>query len=450
MQTDTQTKFDHLTACINQMSQAMAGNAATVPNVIGAPIAGQNAAPPTPQSQKPSGSGGSDSQNSDTESSKSGKHSKRTKRTKKTKRRSTLANSPPRPKKSQDDDTSSLSSHGRAVDQSDFDYEGENDTTDDKRQGQRNKYRRKPNSLPMKEFNFGDKAADWTSWIKKFENIVFAAEEPSTREEHHKSNIKWLPAYLNTLAHDIFVSCKNRKNWAKLKRELEDAFDDPEVKQKWRTDLQAYKWDEVVPLHVYKGNVTRFVNKFDIEIRNNPGALRSNYFTRFVGGLPKDYKKFLDQQLYEDKQTVEHAVRAAQKFLGIKNDKIEEDKQIKRETGAAGFESSSGDDRLRLLEQENEELRTSFNTLENMVMSSNQTPPRTPGVEHHDYNNARFANQAQTTSSHPSYEGHSLPWSIANSADLSTDFGANAMATHSQSSPLSYYQHPRRDRSNDQ
>jgi len=212
------------------MSQAMVGNAPIVPNVTGAPIAGQNAAPPTPQSQKPSGGAGSDSQNNDTDSSKSGRHPKRTKRTKKTKRRSTSANSPPRPKKSQDDDTSSVSSHGRAVDESDFDYEGENDSSDDERQ--RNKYRRKPNSLPMKEFNFGDKAADWTSWIKKFENIVFAAEEPSTREEHHKSNIKWLPAYLNTLAHDIFVNCKNRKNWTKLKRELEDAFDDPEVKQK--------------------------------------------------------------------------------------------------------------------------------------------------------------------------------------------------------------------------
>ena len=289
-----------------------------------------------------------------------------------------------RSRKSQDDDASSVSSHGRAAEDSDFIYEASEDTN-----RKRRRQRKSPHSLPIKEFNFGDKAADWTSWIKKFENIVFAAEKPTSKEAHHKANTTWLPAYLNAQAHDIFITCRHKRNWTKLKRELEDTFDDPTIGQKWRTDLQAYKWDEIIPLHVYKGNVIKFVNKFDKEIRHNLEALRVNYFTRFVGGLPKDYKKFLDQQLYEDKQTIKHAVRAAQKFQGIKNNKQEKDR--KKEVAAGGFQSSHSEDRLCVVEQGLRRLTTENNTFKNMLQNGNKTPPRTPSQDQWDNNSRRTA-----------------------------------------------------------
>ena len=199
---------------------------------------------------------------------------------------------------------------------------------DDGRAPQRGSSRRQPSSLNIKEFNFGEDSADWTSWVKKFEGTVRGACNPRDEADHHKLNLRYLPSYLNTAAHDVFLSCRHRNNWRKVVEELEEAFDDPGIKQRWATDFKAYTWDQKTPLHIYKSNVVQFVNKFESELRHAPEARKKAYFTRFVGGLPDDYINFIEQQLYGNKQTVEHALKVSQQFKIIKDRKTSTNERI--------------------------------------------------------------------------------------------------------------------------
>ena len=213
-------------------------------------------------------------------------------------------------------------------------------------------YKREPTSLNIKEFNFGESSADWTSWIKKFQGTVRGACNPRDEAEHHKLNLRWLPSYLNTAAHDIFLNCRHRrkpKDWRKLVEELEEAFDDPAIRQRWATDLKAYTWDQKTPLHVYKSNVVHFVNKFESGLRNAPVARKRAYFTRFVGGLPDDYINFIEQQLYGSKQTIEHALQVSQQFKIIKDRTTETKKEV---AGAMAPQGNSMNKRIHALEQQ--------------------------------------------------------------------------------------------------
>ena len=234
--------------------------------------------------------------------------------------------------------------------------------------------RRQPFTIGIDEFNFGAESADWTSWVKKFQSTVKNACNPKTVEEHHKYNLKWISTKLNTTAHDLYLGCRHRgKNWPKLVKELEEAFDDPEVKQRWSTDLKAYVWDEKSPLHVYKGNVMRYVNKFDSEIRGCGKALRKAYYSRFVGGMPDDFVNFIETALYDDKRTIDRALKVAQQFQIVKK-RAAGKAGATKETAAAGvaFHDNYGSERIQALEQNIAKLTTETNTLRNKVTSSDQ------------------------------------------------------------------------------
>ena len=146
----------------------------------------------------------------------------------------------------------------------------------------------------------------------------------------------------------MYTNCKHKNEWEKLKQELEDAFEDPEIRQNWKTNLAAYRWDGVQPLHVFKGNIIRLVCKYDSDLKVSPKALESAYYSRFHAGLPEDYQGFIEQQLYDDKQTIEHAVRSAQRFQACK--RKQKGKQSKEVSAAVTFENDFHG-RLRALEQ---------------------------------------------------------------------------------------------------
>ena len=231
--------------------------------------------------------------------------------------------------------------------------------------------RRQPFVIGIADFEFGSEGADWTAWVKKFQSTILNACSPRTTEEHHKYNLRWLPSKLNTAAHDIWLNCRHKGSWARVVKELEEAFDDPEVKQKWSTDLKAYTWDEKSPLHVYKGNVMRYVNKFDSEIRGSEKALKKAYYSRFVGGMPDDYVNFIETSLYDGKRTIDRALKVAQQFQIIKKRTIGKASATK-EVAAAGvaFHGNFGNERIQALEQDLAKLTTETNTLKNKVNSS--------------------------------------------------------------------------------
>ena len=246
--------------------------------------------------------------------------------------------------------------------------------------------------VEIKEFNFGEEGADWTSWVKKFQASVKGACNPRNAKEHHKYNLRFLPMRLNTTAHDIFLNCRHKDDWPKVAKELEEAFDDPAVKQRWRTDLRAYTWDEKQPLHVYRGNVIRYVNKYDSELRTCPEARKKAYYGRFVGGMPEDYVNFIEQQLYDDKQTIDRALQVSQQFQITKQRTSKSD--TKKEV--AGHVSFHGNERLATVEQEIAKLNTKTNTLDNKIKSgagwntsdAGKTPPAFPRQRSNDRYNS--------------------------------------------------------------
>ena len=249
-------------------------------------------------------------------------------------------------------------------------------------------YTKRTQSLPnIKPFKFGDKDADWTTWVKQFVRTIKGYLHPKTQNDLFRICLEMLPAYLNPAAHNALENCQHQDDWPKLILELEECFDDPRIKQNWQTDFKAYKWDGIEPLHVYKGNVMRYVDKYDEDLRGLTKPLRKAYFNRFLAGLPTDYHDFVDQQLYDENRIVENALKSAQKFQGMKERRSKEEQANKyaKEVGASAnfndadkktnvtFESSNTHERLRAIERNIEQLNTERNK-QNRASSDDRFP----------------------------------------------------------------------------
>ena len=75
--------------------------------------------------------------------------------------------------------------------------------------------------------------------------------------------------------------------------ELEESFEDVDVRAEWKSNMKAFVWDEVQPLRVYLAKVERYVDTFDKELIRDPEGRKSQYYTRFVNGLPADYAEYI-------------------------------------------------------------------------------------------------------------------------------------------------------------
>ena len=255
---------------------------------------------------------------------------------------------------------------------SDFAKSDSDDGSDEDRRPRRSYRKTRPTTLPgISQFKFGEANENWTSWVTQFRNTVKGHTDPRDRDDLNKTCLKLLPAYLNPIAHDIYTDCKHKKEWSALKKELEEAFEDPEIRQNWKTNLGAYKWDGSQPLHVYKGNVMRLVNKYDTEIRDTPAALDSAYYSRFHAGLPEDYQGFIEQQLYEGKQTINYAVRSAQRFQAWKKKQKDKPSEV---SASATFKSTNTHERLRAVEHGIERINTHINSNSAQKASGNHYP----------------------------------------------------------------------------
>ena len=288
---------------------------------------------------------------------------------------------------------------GRSRRPFDRDSDSDSEVFEERRKASASRFRRQTSALPgVKPFKFGEAEADWTSWILQFVDTVKGHFEPATNAELYSTCLRLIPTYLNPMAHSVYAGCKYKDNWVALVVELEEAFDDPEIRQNWEMDRAAYKWDMVQPLHVYKGNVMRYVNKFDSELRGSTEALRKNYYARFLAGLPEDYQNFIDQQLYDGKQSIDHALRAAQKWKSIKKRKEGEGKKEKDVgasvtfAGATGvtFENSNAHERLRTVEQGIERINTHLNSLTARSFSNDRRSPHRGYSPNRSYSNSRY------------------------------------------------------------
>ena len=328
-------KVDSIIDTMNQLSLALGQQGLTLPNVAGT-LPGTKGKGPKKSKGAPRTSG------NESNGHDSGKNSARTRR------------------RDSSSDFAKTSSDG--------------DDSDDDRRPRRNHRKTRPGTLPgISQFKFGEANENWTSWIKQFRNTVKGHTDPRDRADLNKTCLKLLPAYLNSLAHDIYTNSKHKSDWDLLKKELEDAFEDPEIRQNWKTNLGAYKWDGSQPLNVYKGNIVRLVNKYDTEIRETPAALDSAYYSRFHAGLPEDYQGFIEQQLYEGKQTIDYAVRSAQRFQAWKKKQKDKPPEI---SAATTFENTNTHERLRAVEHGIERINTHINRNSAQNQNGNRYPSK--------------------------------------------------------------------------
>ena len=167
-------------------------------------------------------------------------------------------------------------------------------------------------------YSSADKNMDFAVWVAQFEDAVKQQAKPHSKKRHWKQCINWLPQSLKPDAYAIYQRARNRDDWPKLRAELEEAFEDSDVRSEWRSNMKAYVWDEVIPLREYKARVERYVDTFDRDIVESPDALRNMYYSRFVNGLPYDYNEFVVLGLSSKKADIDKALEACLRFQSSK------------------------------------------------------------------------------------------------------------------------------------
>ena len=152
--------------------------------------------------------------------------------------------------------------------------------------------------------------------------------------------------------------------------------------------------------------------------RNRSITFIENVGRRYITVLERERHHYrLDKQLDKNKTTQKWTCRWAQKFT-CKSQII-----------------------LTLAED-----RSLYNYISGELRGTHTHPPQPLNISIPRPSTLEIDARKDPSPSSSRYSEQSTPdWAIINSADLSTDFGANAMATHPQSSPLSQDQHPRRD-----
>ena len=167
-------------------------------------------------------------------------------------------------------------------------------------------------------YSSADKNMDFAVWVAQFEDAVKQQAKPHSKKRHWKQCINWLPQSLKPDAYAIYQRARNRDDWPKLRAELEEAFEDSDIRSEWRSNMKAYVWDEVIPLREYKARVERYVDTFDRDIVESPDALRNMYYSRFVNGLPYDYNEFVVLGLSSKKADIDKALEACLRFQSSK------------------------------------------------------------------------------------------------------------------------------------
>ena len=171
--------------------------------------------------------------------------------------------------------------------------------------------------INIEQFSSTDDDQDFVIWINQFEEAVKMQLNPHSKERHWKQCLKWLPLSLASDAYAIWQRANSRNdNWLSLRAELEESFEDAE----WKSDMKAYIWDEIQPLCVYRAKVERYVDTFDKELISDPDG-RSQYYTRFVNGLPEDYAEFVNLSIPAKCLDINKALEACLRFQSAKKRK---------------------------------------------------------------------------------------------------------------------------------
>ena len=252
-----------------------------------------------------------------------------------------------------------------------------------------------PKSIPVKNFSGEDKEQDFDLWVLQFEAAVDRGINPHSKKRHHEYCLQWISTCLSPYSFAIWMRAEHKlSDWEELKKELAMAYEDPSIRSEWRTNMKALMWDEHnQTLQAYCAKVMRCVDTFDKEIATTVAAKRSNYYLRFVNGLPNDYNEQV--RVSCTKENIDKALGICIRFQGVKKSRHQDKiKSGKPEIAAAAtYEDTNTPSRVTYNETDIQRLNNRVRKLE----ENNTVPTQTP----HDGRQSRFS----THQSGGSYSG---------------------------------------------
>lgn len=193
-------------------------------------------------------------------------------------------------------------------------------------------------SLGIDKFSNNDKDNDWVIWANQFEQAVNRAHNPHSRLGHYNYCLKWLPGCLKPDAYAIWQRQKHAKtSWPKLKKDLTEAFEDPFIREQWKSDPYCFKWDpKTMSLQTYCAKVQRYVDTFQSELANSPEALKEAYYLRFLHGLDDDYQEYIRLSKGRRKMDINVALEMCITFQSVLKMREKKGKtETKNEVGAS-------------------------------------------------------------------------------------------------------------------
>ena len=193
--------------------------------------------------------------------------------------------------------------------------EGQSTSSTTSHSSNRTSFEKVTQDIPIEKFPFGTQGADWTDWSKRFELAVQAATNAQGRDRLDTLCLLWISLKLNDEALPLYNQCPSKETeWPSLKEELEEAFEDTHVKRSWVRSHEAFKRPDDMSLQVYKAKVIGLVSKYSPATLNDETAHEAELYNRFVGGLGKDWREYIEDSVSFGEETLDEAFHLALKY----------------------------------------------------------------------------------------------------------------------------------------
>ena len=179
----------------------------------------------------------------------------------------------------------------------------------------RSTFERVTGEIPIDKYEYGSAEANWSDWVLGFEKAVQVATNAANRDCLEQLCLQWLPLKLNDGAQPIYAKCEYKdKSWPSLRAELAERLDDPTVRRQWERSMDAYKKPASMQLQAYRAKIIGLVNQYSPGLVMDPKAYARELYYRFINGLEKSQKEYVEDALPYGEETLDNAFNAALKY----------------------------------------------------------------------------------------------------------------------------------------
>ena len=179
----------------------------------------------------------------------------------------------------------------------------------------RSPYEEVADNIPIGKFPYGQPGANFKQWVERFEGAVRMGTNCQTPQRLQELCLDWIGLKLNDEAVTIYEECPSKGvDWPKLKEELESELEDTQTRRVWVRSLSAYKKPKDMSLQIFKAKVTSMVAKYSPTTLTDPTAHASELYNRFIWGLEKDMREWIEDSIPYGRETLDNAFNQALKY----------------------------------------------------------------------------------------------------------------------------------------